>query len=399
MSFNLIAISDVHLDAPSLLSIDEKNQLEKQKKEAFKKAIEVAIERNVSAFLICGDLFNEDAVSFETLIFLRKCFLDLASCDIKICYAHGKIDKNISPDIIKTQNLIDFSHEVELFDITQAAAIPVAKVCGAGYGSNTAFLIEQFEEKNSNYPTIGMLYEKNAFSKQGAFILDEIAGKNYDIFILGGYHCYVLARAENNILYLGSPTGTWFNDRAGGALYAEINDYGQVVLDKLSLSDVNWHDIEITNIVETDINALVRRIEIEVQSSINSALHAYVRVKISGRCIFAKHMTDDIIKMMSNKLSKTLDATVYIEKSSLMTMPQNSLLEGASPLVESIKIIELLKNDNEKINKFIDAAVSEHELFYSNLDDDKKTDYIKKIIRGLSETVCMVMIKEANYEN
>ncbi len=84
MSISIIAIGDVHFDEPSFLSYDDKKSLDEQKKNAFKQAIDMAIARNVSAFLICGDLFNEQSVSFETYIFLRKCFLELHNSQIKI---------------------------------------------------------------------------------------------------------------------------------------------------------------------------------------------------------------------------------------------------------------------------------------------------------------------------
>lgn len=399
MSFSLIAISDVHLDSPSLLGADARNDLEQHKREAFKIAIDEAVSRNVSTFLICGDLYDERSVCFETLMFLRKCFLELSACDIKICYAHGKYDPSPTPNILHTPNLIEFSHETESYDINQPAAIPLAKVWGAGYSTNTSHIIGQYEKKSSDLPVVGMLYEENALSKQKAFILDELAGKNYDLFILAGYHSYLLAPDKSNILYLGSPTGTWFDEKPGGALHAQINDYGQVSLDKLTLTDVNWHDIEITDIIETDINAFIRRMEIEAQSAVSSVKNAFVRVRITGRCTFIDELTDETIERIAEKLSLTMDAKVYIEKDNLMPVLPKSILDNASPLVETMKIIDNIKSDDNKLKEFMNDTALGYDLFYGKLDDSKKKSFLRKIASGLVDTVCKVMIRETRNAN
>ncbi len=386
------------MDAPSLFGEEDRKKLEELKKGAFRKSIDEAIARNASAFLICGDLYNESAVSFETLIFLRKCFLDLLNCNIKVCYAHGKYDASSAPDIIKTENLIDFSHEVEVFDFMQDA-IPVAKIVASGYKKETDTLANQFEQNESDIPVLCMLYEENAFSKQGTLLQDVIESKKYDVTILGGYHQYVITREESNIMYLGSPTGDWFGDKTGGVLFAEFKDDGQVVLDKISVSDTSFHDVEISNIVEVDMQALQRRIEIEVQKIITTTRNTFVRVILSGRCVVANDITDDKIQTMSKQLSNTLDLSIYIQKDNLMPILPKSLFDGTSPLVESLKIIDAAKNDNNKLEELIESIHTDYTLFYSQLNEEEQESHRKEILNGLIDTICKVMIREVHYED
>ena len=89
MSFSFVAIGDVHLDSPSFLCREDRIELEESKRKTFKKAVDIAIERDASAFLICGDLYNQSAICFDTYIFLRKCFLVLK--DIKYALKDRKI--------------------------------------------------------------------------------------------------------------------------------------------------------------------------------------------------------------------------------------------------------------------------------------------------------------------
>ena len=399
MSFSLLAIGDVHLDAPSLLGGDERKKVEALKREAFKKAADEAVARNVNAFLICGDLYDEDSVSFETLIFLRKNFLRLASCNIKVLYAHGERDPGAAPDLIKTVNLVDFSHEAERYELTSAAAIPEAVVYAAGFSGNTGLLIEQLEAKSSNYPTLGIMYVNGGFSDQGSFVLDSLLNLNYDLFVLGGYHHYLVARTESNIIFPGSPTGTWFGDKAGGALYAEIKDDGKTVLDKITLSDAAWHDIEISNMAEPDIGTLKRKLETEIQSAVTSTKDAFVRITLSGRCMLAESLTDEAIGEMESELSGTLDVSVFIQKKNLQPMLPKTLFDSTSPFVESVKIIDMLKNDDEKFEQLVEVMQKKHELFYSTVPEEKKKKYGADFKKGLLDALCKVMVKEAGYEN
>ncbi len=396
---NLIAIGDVHFDAPSLLGGEERKKLEELKKEAFKKAVDEAVSRNVTAFFICGDLYDENSVSFETLIFLRKCFLRLSSCNIKVLYAHGMSDPGPAFELIRTNNFVDFSHEVERYELTSAEAVPEAVIYASGFSSNAGLLAQQLEPNNSNYPTVGMVYIKDGFTNQGSVVLDRVSNLNYDLFILGGYHHYIVARADSNIIYIGSPTGTWFGDKSGGALYAEVNDYGQIKLDKISLSDVTWYDVEVQNITETDIGTLKRRIEIEIQSAVENTKNAFVRVVLTGRCFLADLLNDEMIESIKEELSNTLDIILYIEKKNLLPMLPKTLFDTTSPFVESVKIIDALKNDDEKYQKTVESVQKKHELFYSTISEEHKEKYQNDLKTGLLDIICKVMIKEAGYEN
>ena len=398
MSLNIIAVSDLHFDEPSLLKEEDRKKLEELKKSAFKKIIDEAISRNVSAFLICGDLYNERSVSFETYVFLRKCFLELLNSDIKICYAHGKSDPNPVSDIINTPNLIEFAHQAESFDIIRDGA-PVVRIWASGYCNDTSSIVDQFQQKDESIPVIGMMYEEDAFSKNATLMQESLAGKNYDLFILGGYHHYVVLRRQDNILYLGSPTGIDFTDRQGGVLIAEITDDGQILLDKLTVSDVSFYDIEVSNITETDIDALTRRFEAEVQKNISDTKNTFVRIVVSGRCALANQLTDEATEKIARSLSETLDISVYVKKENLMPILPKSLLIGTSPLVESLKIVDTIKNDDKKFRELLKDIYAKQNIFYKDTEEDIDKALKDKITHGLTDTICRVMIREDENED
>ncbi len=67
----ILHVADVHLDT-SFYGRDEsmRRKLRSACQQAFKSAVDVAIEREVHAFLIAGDLFDNDRLSFPTERFI-----------------------------------------------------------------------------------------------------------------------------------------------------------------------------------------------------------------------------------------------------------------------------------------------------------------------------------------
>jgi hypothetical protein len=90
---------------------------------------------------------------------------------------------------------------------------------------------------------------------------------------------------------------------------------------------------------------------------------------------------------------------IFIEKSNLLATLPKSLFDSTSPFVECVKIIDTIKNDDERLEKAIKTTVKEHELFYSTLQEEQVDNYQNGFKNGLLDTICKVMIKEAGYEN
>ena len=172
-----------------------------------------------------------------------------------------------------------------------------------------------------------------------------------------------------------------------------------MTLDKIPLSDVSWYDIDVQNISETDIGTLKRKLEVEIQSAVVSTKNAFARVTLSGRCYIAESLDGDALEEMKEELSKTTDVAVHIEKNNLLPMLPKTLFDTTSPFVESVKIIDAMKNDDEKFEQLVELVRKKHELFYSTIPEEMKREYGSDFKGGLLDAICKVMIKEASYEN
>ena len=86
-------VADVHLDTSfSGRSEAVRRRLRDASREAFRNAVDLAIREDVHAFLIAGDLFDGERLSFQTERFLLEQTERLGDHGITVVYATGNHD-------------------------------------------------------------------------------------------------------------------------------------------------------------------------------------------------------------------------------------------------------------------------------------------------------------------
>ena len=91
--FRFIHIADVHLDTPFASRSEAlRERLREAAREAFRRAADLAISQKVDAFLIAGDLFDGDRLSFATERFLLQQLDRLHEGGVSVYYACGNHD-------------------------------------------------------------------------------------------------------------------------------------------------------------------------------------------------------------------------------------------------------------------------------------------------------------------
>lgn len=88
-----VHVADVHLDSSFAGRSDEVRQrLRSASREAFRRAVDLAVSRDVDAFLIAGDLFDGERLSFRSEHFLLDEMARLGDHGITVVYATGNHD-------------------------------------------------------------------------------------------------------------------------------------------------------------------------------------------------------------------------------------------------------------------------------------------------------------------
>jgi len=93
LHLRLLHIADVHLDtAFASRSREVRDRLRSASREAFARAVDVALDERVDALLIAGDLFDGAELSFETERFLLEQLARLDQGGVQVVYATGNHD-------------------------------------------------------------------------------------------------------------------------------------------------------------------------------------------------------------------------------------------------------------------------------------------------------------------
>ncbi len=93
-----VHVADVHLDT-SFAGRSEavRHRLREASREAFRRAVDLAIREEVHAFLVAGDLFDSDRLSLRTERFILEQILRLGDHGIAAVYATGNHDPGAAP--------------------------------------------------------------------------------------------------------------------------------------------------------------------------------------------------------------------------------------------------------------------------------------------------------------
>lgn len=88
--------ADLHLDSPlrGLARFEDApvNELRSATRRAFERAVEVAIDEEVGAVVIAGDLYDGDRDDFQTAMFLQRQLHRLRDCGVRVVVAYGNHD-------------------------------------------------------------------------------------------------------------------------------------------------------------------------------------------------------------------------------------------------------------------------------------------------------------------
>lgn len=323
----LIHISDVHFDAPMKSMSDRLRQAVRSgRRAAFRKAVDMAVDERIDAFLIAGDLFDSGMISPGTEIFLEKELLRLTDAGIKVYYASGNHDPANRLDFLKAADVHVFrSGEPEIIRHDNEL-----NIVGIGHADS-----REMENKIRLFPkrdkgiyvgvahamVSGTRYEEGKEKYMPAEISDVVL-LDYDYFALGHIHMRQSVHDEK-VWYSGCPQGGDISETGEKGFNFITVDRGETSVNFIKSSSARF------SIVEAQIDD-------ENASSI------YIDRKIRD-AIKGYGMTDAIRVIVTGKLSK----------SSLMVVPEclDDIADDADVLHIEFKNRTSLSVDEEKLSE------------------------------------------------
>lgn len=297
-------IADVHLDtAFSGRSPRVRARLREAAREAFARAVDLALAERLDAVLIAGDLFDSARLSFETERFLGEQLDRLGEAAIPVVYASGNHDPG--PGAGEGRRIRWPDHVAVVGDgtprriaIRDAEGSVVAWVTAAGHASarEGRDLASSFPQPGSSLPEIALVHAQvvgSRFSEDhdayAPTTLPTLRDAGYDYWALGHVHHRQCLHDVPAIHYPGNTQGRSHGERGPkGALVVELAE-GVAHAEFRPLAPVRWETVVVRDLADADtLDRLVSRIRREWETlrarDPDPAVEWMVRVDLEGAC-------------------------------------------------------------------------------------------------------------------
>ncbi len=271
----ILHLADVHLDTSfGSRSPRVRERLRGATREAFRRSVDVALEREVDAVIIAGDLFDGTRLSFETERFLVAELSRLDERRVPVVYATGNHDPGVG-----RRRRISWPGCVTVVADATPRRIPVhgsdgdvvGWITAAGHGSSreTRDLAAAFPRPEGSLPEVAVLHTQVVGSRgsedhepYAPTTLATLTQAGFDYWALGHVHLRQALSDLPGIHYPGNPQGrTPRESGPKGVLVAEVTRGQACQVGFVSVAPIRWEDLVVDRLPETaSVDALVRRI-------------------------------------------------------------------------------------------------------------------------------------------
>ena len=308
--FKFVHIADAHLD--SAISSDKKNKnlILDALERAFKNAVNLCIDEKCDAFLISGDLFDDDFLSFKTELMLRESFKRLYSRNIPVFYCLGNHDPKTSKlrKVKLGDNVYIFDSETpKRYEMTSRDGTLKAIITGVGYSKvnveeNLAKKFTKMKEK-LNVPVIAMLHTSLDMGGNKVYApctLGDLWETEYDYWALGHVHKRAKLGNEKLAVYPGCICGRDFGETGPkGGYLVTINENGVASAEFREFADIAWHDDTVEEFEDTKSAADIQEICIKKIAEISDGNKTnFIRLKLKGQCPIYNLFNDEAVRDM-----------------------------------------------------------------------------------------------------
>ena len=260
----LLHIADVHLDTPFAGRSEAMRQrLRSAALEALERCVSTAVEEEVDALLIAGDLFDGAHLSFDTERFLLARFGRLAQEGVQVVYATGNHDPGEGTraahlDWPETVTVIPGGSPV-VVAVTNRAGNTVGHVTGAGHATSreTADLSAGLRPvSDTDLPQAALLHTGVSSAGAGGLhhayapsSLANLRGAGFHYWALGHVHLRQELSSDPPVHYCGSLQGRGPGETgAKGGLLVDLEDPAHPVVEFRELAPVRWEKLGVTGL-------------------------------------------------------------------------------------------------------------------------------------------------------
>jgi DNA repair exonuclease SbcCD nuclease subunit len=301
-----VHVADVHLDTPFTgRSESVRRRLREASRDAFRRAVDLAIREDVHAFLIAGDLFDGERLSFPTERFLLEQAHRLGDHGITMVYATGNHDPGsgeAGPRPLSWPPNVRVAGDgtPQRITIVDREDEPCGYVSSVGHATahERDDLSRRLPRPAGELPEVALLHTQvhtsigaEAHHPYAPSELTYLLRSGYDYWALGHVHVRQTLSEDPPVVYPGNLQGRTHADTgAKGCMLVDLSDRDAPALSFRAISPVRWHTLRVDGLEEADsLDKLERRVALawkaarEEERDVPEA-EWMVRVLLAGPC-------------------------------------------------------------------------------------------------------------------
>jgi DNA repair exonuclease SbcCD nuclease subunit len=410
-----VHVADVHLDT-SFAGRSERvrQRLRDASRDAFRRAVDLAIREDAHALLIAGDLFDGDRLSFRTERFLLDEAARLCDHGVTVVYATGNHDPGSPaasgprPLLWPANVLVAADATPQRFLISDGTGQPVGYVTTAGHATEKEAhdLSRTLPRPTGELPEVGLLHTQ-VHSSLGAdehhpyapSELSFLLRAGYDYWALGHVHVRQMLADDPPVWYAGSLQGRTHADRGErGALLVDLSDRDTPTVSFRALAPVRWETLEVDRLEAVgSLDELERQVQLawdgtRASDPGMSGTEWMVRVTLVGACpLWSELRAEENRALLARELGDllgVLEVSVVAEG----VHPVLALEEHRSRvdvLGEALRLVGAIRRGEARL------ALEPGDLVGVPSDDPSAVDrYVRDLLDGIDGEVAARLLEE-----
>ncbi|HSG09387.1 MAG TPA: DNA repair exonuclease [Longimicrobiales bacterium] len=398
-----VHVADVHLDTSFAgRSESVRKRLREASREVFRAAVDLAVREDVHAFLVAGDLFDSERLSFATERFLLEQARRLGDHGITLIYATGNHDPG-SPET--GPRPLPWPPNVHVTSDGTPRRIAVTGDAGACVGYVTAIghstsreqedLSRRLPRPKGELPEVALLHTQvhatPGADGHHAYAPSELAfltRAGFDYWALGHVHTPQLLSEDPPVVYPGNLQGRTHTDTGPrGAYLVDLTDRAAPALAFRALAHVRWETIRVDGLQDADSLDRLGRTVTQAWNGLRSKDPAppgtewMVRVALEGPSPLWKELRRDedreVLAREIRELLGVLDVTVIAEGVHPVVAVDEHR-KRADVLGEALRLLDAVRRGEESLPDFDRGTLGG-----APLEDPSAADrYVRRLLEG-----------------
>jgi exonuclease SbcD len=263
--FTFLHAADLHLDSPfkgmQRLPSGIFERVRTSTFTALKRLVNIAIQKQVDAVLLSGDLYDGENRSLKAQLLLREELERLHDNGISVFITHGNHDHLAGKwaTISWPENVYFFNQDVEAVPVWKNNKL-LAFIYGFSYPQRVVLenMVPRYEKKQENVYHVGMLHGTVDGNKNhepyAPFTIDDLLRKDFHYWALGHIHKGAILHRSPPIIYSGNIQGRHKNEEGEKGCYLVCLKGYDSDLTFFPTADIVWESdsIDISDIESID---------------------------------------------------------------------------------------------------------------------------------------------------